>query len=109
MPELKDKREAEVRTVSVDLEGKLDAGETLTGTPTITSSPVGSVSAPGLTIDDEQVSTTVLTINDREVAIGQAVQFMLSDGTARQTYTITVQCGTSAGQTIETELRLRVV
>lgn len=103
LPELRTKRAAEVRTISVDLSDMLDEGETLTGSPTITSTP------SGLTIDNEQISDSALTINDREVSAGLVVQFTASGGTARQTYSIILQSDTSGSQTIEVELRLRVV
>jgi len=90
----------EVRHVAVDMSEKLDAGETLTGTPTVTS---GS----NQTITNKALSTTELTINGETVAAGLAVQFTL-DATAKSVDTVYIQCGTSAGQTVDGEITVSV-
>ena len=90
----------EVRHVAVDMSGKLDTGETLTGTPIITS---GS----NQTITSKVVSTTELTINSATVAIGQAVQFTL-DATAKSVDTVYIKCGTSSSQTVDGEITVNV-
>lgn len=73
----------EDRCVSVSYDGKLDAGELLTGTPTVTVSPTGP------TISNIKVSTADLTISDKRVATGRAVQFFVT-GLAEKAYTFTV-------------------
>jgi len=80
------------RLVAVDLTSELDSGVLLTGTPTVTES-TGT-----LTLTNKAVSTAALEINDKTVAIGKAVQFLVdaasaSDGT---TYTIAISVGTDS-------------
>jgi len=94
----------ETRLVSVDYRGKLDTGELLTGTPTVTISPSGP------TISNEAVNTAALTIAGETVAIGQAVQFKITGVTAGTTYTITTKCGTdSTPAQLALECRLTLV
>lgn len=84
----------EIRGVSVNFTGKLDQGELLTGTPVITPDPAD------LTCSSPRVSTTALAINGRTVAIGKAVQFTITGGTADTEYTVTVTVLTTMGQTL---------
>lgn len=63
----------DVRNCAVSFAEQLDAGETLTGTPTIAEQ-----TTTDLTISSAVVSTTALTINGVSVAIGEAVQFKVS-------------------------------
>lgn len=94
----------ETRIVSVDYRGKLDSGELLTGTPTVTISPSGP------TISNESVNAAALTINGETVAIGQAVQFKITGVTAGVTYNITTVCSTdSTPAQVALEGRLRLV
>jgi len=99
-PQIHSMSTEEVRHVAVDMSGKLDTGETLTGTPTVTS---GS----NQTITNKAVSTAELTINGETVAAGLAVQFTL-DATAESIDTVYIQCGTSASQTIDGEIIVNV-
>lgn len=93
----------EVRNVSVDMQGKLDEGETLTGTPTVTEA-TGDIA-----LSNKQVNTSALTINDVAVAIGEAIQFTADPADdAEGVYTIYFSCGTSEGQTVDGELLLRI-
>ena len=90
----------EVRNIAVDMQGKLDTGETLTGTPAVTEQ-----TTTDLTITNKAVNTAALTINRTSVAIGKAIQFTVdpaaeSDGR----YTIYFSCSTSAGQTVDGEV-----
>lgn len=103
-PQVHSKRAAAVRNVAVDFSGQLDTGELLTGAPTVTASPTG------LTIDDEAVSGSALTILGVSVAAGQAIQFSVAGGTAGRTYTISVTCGTTASpdQLLVEDLTLQV-
>ena len=95
----------EVRNVAVSFVGKLDSGELLTGSPTVT------VVGGGLTVASEQVNTVALTIDGVSVGIGQAVQFSVSGGTAGTTYTVRIECGTDASpaQTLIVNICLAVV
>lgn len=80
----------ETRLVSIDFTDKLDAGELLTGTVTVTVSPTGP------TVSNAAVSTAALTINGRTVIIGQAVQFKITGVTAAATYTCTASVATNS-------------
>lgn len=96
---------SEVRNVSVDMRGALDAGELLTGTPTIVE-----VTSTDLTLDNKRVNTGSVTINQVVCIAGQAVQFRVAGGVASSAYTIRITVGTNAtpAQTLVTSLRLYV-
>ena len=79
------------RMCSVSFEGKLDSGELLTGTPTVTE-----IGTSDLTLGNKAVSTGALTLNGATVATGQAVQFSATGFTAGRTYKIHLSCGTDA-------------
>ena len=95
--ELKPKSINEVRNVVVDFQWKLSSGELLTGTPTVTSVPTG------LTFASIVVNTVAVVVNGITAAIGEAVQFRISGGTAGTRYTLMIACGTNAtpAQTLE--------
>lgn len=103
VPHIRTKTAAEVRNAAVNFQGKLDSGELLTGTPTATAS--------GITTSNVAVNTAELTIDGVTVAIGQAVQFRVSGGTAGTTYTITVEATTTAtpAQTLQAYCKMMVV
>lgn len=86
----------EVRVVSVSFIGKLDTGELLTGTPTVTAQ-TGS----GLVLSQKSVLSEAATINGVSHVAGQAVQFKAdaSAGVAG-TWTIDMSCATDNGQTL---------
>ncbi len=94
----------EVRNLAANFTDKLDTGETLTGTPTVTVSP------SGVTASTVAVSTEALTILGESVAIGKAVTCSVSGGSAGTRYTLTIQCGTNASpaQTLEVSCLLDV-
>lgn len=73
---------------------KLDAGELLTGTPTVVD--VDSV----LTLSAKAVNAEEITVDDRTCAAGQAVQWHVDGGAANTLYTIRVTVETDAGQTL---------
>ena len=77
----------------------------MTGTPTITEDTTSD-----LTLSNKIVSTADLTINDKTVVTGRAVQFRVSGGTAGVTYTISIQVGTDStpGQTLHGDVILDV-
>jgi hypothetical protein len=78
----------------VDFSKLLQAGETLTGTP--------SVSQPsGLSVSGSPLVNTAPFTNDdgATVAIGNGVQVRISGGTSPTDYVLTCTCGTSAGNT----------
>ena len=101
-PQLPQQSANETRFHAVDFSGKLDTGELLTGTPTVTE-----IDTAVLTITNKAVNTVALTINGATAAIGEAVQFKvvgaaISRGT---TYRVFVSCTTDAGQVVDGECR----
>ncbi len=113
-PQLPCMAETEVRNVAVSFVGKLDAGELLTGTPTVTEvdedgAPVG----PNLSFSNIAVNTAELTINRETVAIGEAVQFRVTAGVglSGSRYYMRVEATTTASpaQTLQVVLPLDVV
>jgi len=101
-PQIQEMSASEVRHVAVDFSGKLDTGETLTGTPTVVE-----VTTTELTITNKAVSTGVLSINGVSVPIGEAIQFTV-DAASSGFYEILITCGTSESQTIDAKIYLRV-
>lgn len=100
------KTASEARNVVVSFKGKLDAGELLTGTPT-----VEEVTTTDLTLTNKAVNTAELTILGTAVAIGEAVQFKVAGGTAGTEYTIRITSVTNAtaAQTLVENIKLRVI
>lgn len=95
-PEVPTFAPGEVRNGSVSFANWLDSGETLSGTPT-----VAEVTTTDLTITNKAVSTAALTINDKSVALGQAVQFTFTGQLAtRASYTIQITTVSSGSQTM---------
>ena len=95
----------EVRVVSVDFRFKLDDGETLTGTPTVTV-PTSS----GLVFTQKQVNASTIVVNGVSLAAGLAIQFKAAATAATVgDYSVNILCGTSAGQTVQGRVRLSVV
>ncbi len=96
---------AAVRNVAVSFASKLDPGEALTGTPSLAVTP------SGLSVDNEAVSTVLLTINGVSTAIGAAVQFRASGGDPGVKYTIAITCQTDSvpAQTLLGNVELIVV
>lgn len=82
--------EGETRNGKVSFTDILDTGEVLTGTPTVTVSPSGP------TISNAAVNTSAVTVDGESVAIGHAVTFKVTGGTAGTTYTLTVTASTDA-------------
>jgi len=79
---------------AVDFTDRLDSGETLSGTPTVTE-----VTSSDLTISSVAVNTATLTMFDTTIAIGAAVQFTVSGQLASTLYTLNVTTSTSASRT----------
>lgn len=96
---------SELRNVAVDFSGKLDSGELLTGTPTVTE-----VGTSDLVLASKQVNAADRIINGATVATGKAVQFTVdaSGSSAGQRRTVDIVCGTDAGQTVHGRVVLKV-
>ena len=107
-PQRNTKTVSEVRNVAVSFSGKLDSGELLTGTPTVTE--VDPSSPQALTFSNIAINTAILTINDIPTPIGEAVQFKVSGGVANAVYVIKIMCGTDStpAQTLYGTITLRV-
>lgn len=88
------------RNVSVDMRGFLDAGELLTGTPSIECSVDLVVTSP-------QINSVARKINGRSVPAGQAVLFKVESAVAG-TYYAEIVCATDGGQVIEGAISLVV-
>ncbi len=104
-PQQQSKTASEIKNAACDFTGKLDTGEVLTGTPTVVE-----VGTSDLTLSNKVVSTAVLTILGRSVAIGKAVQFSVEGGTAGRSYEIliTVDTDSSPAQRLTAKLPLEV-
>lgn len=93
-PQVAEKTPNETRNVAVSFAGRLD-GESLIGTPSL------SVSPSGLSVSSAIVSESTLSINGRDVPASEAVQFVVSGGTADVVYTIAIVTTTESGQVLE--------
>lgn len=105
-PQRHTKTAGEVRNIAVDLRGKLDSGELLTGTPTIVE-----VTTADLTLSNKVVNTAAIIVNNLAVPIGQAVQFKVTGGVAGTAYTLRITVTTTAtpAQTLIENLQLKVI
>jgi hypothetical protein len=83
---------------SVSFVGALDSGELLTGTPTVTEVDTddAAVAPATLTIENVAVNVAALTINNKSVAIGQAVQFKVSGQAAGNSYRLRIVVATTS-------------
>lgn len=110
-PQRQEKTVSEVRNVSVSFAARLDSGELLTGTPSLAIlSP--SVSPEDMTLSDEIVNTSALSVNGISAGVGEAVQFKITGGTvANSPYTIQITCGTDAtpAQTLYGSIILTII
>lgn len=82
---------SDVEVVSIDYQDWLDSSEVLTGTPTVVE-PTTS----GLAIASISINASALTILDRSVSTGQAVQFKVSGQSANTEYRVRVTAATNA-------------
>lgn len=105
---------------TVDKTGPLDAGELLTGTPTITQESVDpdeidDVATTSMTLDNKAVGTSTPTINGRTCSSGEYIRFTgtLAAGSNSEgaVYTIIITCGTNASpaRTLVRRVRIRVI
>jgi hypothetical protein len=99
-PQIYYKTASEVRGVAVDMRGVLRHGEILTGSPTVTVS--------GPTASSAAVTTAVQLINGESVEPGKAITFTISGGSDGSDYIILVSCATSASQTVNSYVILKV-
>lgn len=90
-PQRPDVAVGEVLVYSVSFADRLDDGELLTGTPTVTE-----VGTSDLTISNNVVSTGSLTINDITVITGEAIQFKMIGQLTGVSYRIKMSVVTDA-------------
>jgi len=103
-PQTHDLYEGGVRNVSVDFSPLLDAGENLSGSPTITNAAANPAT---LSISNEQISSTELTINGVAVPAARAVLFRVTRGAAAEgQYDIDILVSTTGGQTLPGTVRI---
>jgi hypothetical protein len=81
----------ETESCAVDFTDRLDSGELLTGTPTVTE-----VTTADLTLGSKAVNTSALTMFGSTVAVGAAVQFTVSGQQASSLYTLSITVSTDA-------------
>jgi len=100
------KRVSEIRNVAVDMRGKLDTGELLSGLPVILEEETTD-----LTFSNAAVNTAIIRVNGRDVGIGQAVQFRVSGGVENTKYSIRVTVTTTStpAQTLLQNCALNVI
>ena len=112
-PETADASVGGVLLGSVSYAGTLDSGELLTGTVTIieVTSADGAVVSGDLTISNAAVNTAALVINNKSVAIGQAVQYKVIGQQAGESYILRIVVATdsSPAQTLRKWVHLRGV
>ncbi len=82
----------ETNNFAVSFFGVLDSGELLTGSPTVVE-----VTTTDLTIGNKAVNTAALTISERTVIVGNAVQFnVLGQLTGNSPYKLKITVTTDA-------------
>lgn len=98
----------EVKTFYIDFgastgspTGKLNLGDTLTGTPTIVQDSVVPSSASSLTLASKAVNGSAVVINGRTCAAGEALQVLVSAGDDLAVYRIDCTCDTTNGETLQ--------
>lgn len=89
--EVPDKAVTEVLNAAVSFSGKLEAGESLTGTPTVVEETTSD-----LTLSSKSVSVAIINISGIDTPIGEAVQFSVQGGVAGTLYTVNISCTTDA-------------
>ena len=102
--EIRDKAVSEDRLVSVSFVDKLDSGELLDNTPTLSADS-------GIMASNPIVNSETLTINGRQALAGQAVQFQVEGGTAGEAYEVDILCNTDStpAQTMGGTITVNVV
>lgn len=81
----------ETRAPRISFEGRLSAGELLTGTPSVVE-----IGTADLTVSNVAVNTAALTIDGQAVAVGQAVQCLVTGFDGKTLYKLRVTCGTDS-------------
>lgn len=88
---------SEVVNLAIDCSEGLDSGESLTGTVTVTAS--------GITVDNETVTSVSKVINGKTVDAGKAITCRVSGGTAGTRYEIKFSCATDSSPAQTRQIR----
>ena len=78
---------------SVSFDKAMEAGLSLTGTPTVT---VETVTVPPLTATNPTVTAAAKTIAGKSIPAGRAVTFACAGGLAGNTYRLKISCANNA-------------
>jgi len=91
---------------SIDLSSRLATAELLVGTPVITE-----ITTSDLTISNQSVNTSILTVGGSDMAIGKAVLVKLSGWVESVIYELSVSCTTDAtpNQELVSHIRFRCI
>ncbi len=90
---IREKTVSEVFNSVIDVRGKLDPGDTVTGVVTV-------VSTSGITVSSPQTNTTVAQdVKGVQIPIGKAILAVISGGTATNSYTINFKIDTTLSAT----------
>ena len=102
--EIPSKAVAEVRNGAISFDALLDTTEVVSTIASIAATPTG------LTFSNQKVNDAVVDIKGSSVAIGRAVQFRVSGGSAGVLYTgvATVTTNATPAQTLTATFRLLV-
>ena len=105
-PQIRFKNVSEIRNVAVDMRGKLDSGELLTGAPV-----AAELVTTALTLSNVALNTVAFVVNGSTVGANQAVQFKVSGGLAGISYTVRITAGTTANpaQTLIEHVTIKVI
>lgn len=91
-PQLQSKTISEEGNAAVSFSGKLDSGEVLNGPPAAAEQTTSD-----LTISNVAINTSILTINNISVPVGEAIQFKVTGGNiSNSPYTIVINCNTDS-------------
>ena len=101
-PNIEEKPVSAGEAVSIDFGGKLENGA-------IISSILSWTVDAGITLSSKVVTTAVVEINNRQVPIAEAVQCLVTGGTAGTIYKMTCQVTADDGTTPICVARIRVV
>jgi hypothetical protein len=111
-------KKGEIRLVSVDMQGVLGPGETMTGTPAVDvfllDTDTGTLSSSAaLTISDRKLNAAEIAINGQPVPISKGVECMVNttNGVVGKRYVLVITAITNStpAQTIKREVPIDIV
>lgn len=117
-PQIYPVKKGEVRNVAVDMQGVLDAGEIMSGTPTVDVKLLNTdtqalTTSTDLVISDQRLNTATITVNGQSVPVAKGVQFKVdtTNGVVgkRYVFVITATTNSTPAQTIKREAPIDIV